>query len=214
VPQHGASFGLAGQEHTGHVDVDDTPPLLQRHVLGGRGTRDARAVHGEAERAERALDVCDRVGKAGRFGHVRRHRDRSAAGLLDLGDDAIQIRAGQVQTAHVRSGLRHADRNAAADTAARPGDEGDTLVKSEVDDAHIRSFLTSAQVPEGFHAARRPGSGPACRFVGDGRCFQSANPRTSPNQSGRRDPRRPRPHRVRTDPRSDISRPRRRVIVP
>jgi hypothetical protein len=62
----------------------------------------------------------------------------SSAGAA--GHHSGEIGAGQIEASHVGSGLRQALRDAAADAAARTGDQGDPLIEAEVGGTHVCSF--------------------------------------------------------------------------
>ena len=144
VAEHGASLGLAGQEHPGDVDVDDTLPLREVHVLGGGGVGDARAVHGEPQRAQRGLGAVHGLGEGAGIGDVGRERDRLAPEPFDVGDHQVQARSRPVQTADVGPGLRQAHGEAAPDPARGPGDQGRPVVQPEGDHAVARCMTATS----------------------------------------------------------------------
>ncbi len=105
VADHCLSLGLARQEDAGEVDVDDPPPLLFRHGLGGSRVGDAGRVNPERQRPERRLDVRQSRGQGGRIGHVCGNRDCPAACGEDLGGGGLDVPGDLIDAADQRARL-------------------------------------------------------------------------------------------------------------
>lgn len=71
-------------------------------------------------------------GDAGLLGgaYIRRERHRGAAGVVDLGAGVIDLVAGPGEQSDARSGLREAERDPAADPAARSRDQSRSAVEA------------------------------------------------------------------------------------
>jgi hypothetical protein len=66
---------LTGQEDPGQIDVDDSLPLGQRHLLGRCGIGDAGAVHRQRQRTELGFCPPHGLGQGRWIGDVGRDRD-------------------------------------------------------------------------------------------------------------------------------------------
>jgi hypothetical protein len=62
--------------------------------------------------------------------HVRRERHRGAAGVVDLGAGVIDFMGGPGEQSDARSGLREAERDPAADPAARSCDQRRSAIEA------------------------------------------------------------------------------------
>ena len=97
---------------------------------------DSCAVDRQAERAEFALRVPDRIGEHVGIHDITRYGDSLPPGRSDFGADLVHSRLRQVEAGDIGAGGGKPEGDAAADTAGGAGDERGLFVEAEAGHGH------------------------------------------------------------------------------
>ena len=111
----------------------------------GRGPRPPGVVHEDVDASERLLRRVDHRADVVDLGDVGELDERSAAQLLDLGLDLLDLVVppfGMLGEHQVRAGLREAERDGAADPLRGAGDDGDLVLQAESSNSRANSPLS------------------------------------------------------------------------